>query len=67
MALIRPFEQYANLYENLFGSYKFAYLSELDAVGKIFPLRWKGIEIGAGSGRFSGPLGIRIGIEFSQR
>ena len=67
MARIAPFEQYPNRYEKWFHKNKFAYMSELAAVKRIVPLNRKGIEIGIGSGRFAAPLGIRVGIEPSQK
>jgi ubiquinone/menaquinone biosynthesis C-methylase UbiE len=63
MARTAPFDQYGELYERWFEENKYAYLSELEAVRHFIPSGKKGIEIGAGSGRFSVPLGIRIGIE----
>src|SRR3972149_1888140 len=41
----------------------FAYLSGTDAIRGFIPDRGLGVEIGAGTGRFSIPFGIRIGIE----
>lgn len=67
MARIGPFEKYPNRYENWFHKHKFAYRSELACVKRIIPLNGRGIEIGVGSGRFAGPLGIKIGVEPSQK
>ena len=66
MAQIGPFEQYPSRYEDWFHKNRFAYRSELAAVKRIIPLNGKGIEIGVGSGRFAGFLGVRIGVEQSQ-
>ncbi|MBD3380018.1 MAG: methyltransferase domain-containing protein [Candidatus Omnitrophica bacterium] len=42
-----------------------AYLSELEAVKRLFPSGGRGLEIGVGSGRFAGPLGISEGVDNS--
>ena len=67
MARIGPFEQYSKQYESWFHQNKFAYQSELASVKRIIPMNGKGIEVGVGSGRFAGPLDIKIGIEPSQK
>jgi len=64
---IEPFENYYNEYEEWFIKNKSVYLSELKAVKKFIPKNKKGIEIGVGTGRFALPLGIRIGIEPSEK
>ena len=58
-----PFEKYAGEYEAWFDKNHWAYESELEAVRSQLPERGEGIEIGVGSGRFAGPLGIRIGVD----
>lgn len=63
MAKIEPFEKFAYRYEDWFEKNKFVYKSELWAVREQLPKSGEGIEIGVGSGRFAGPLGIKIGIE----
>ncbi len=63
MAIIKPFEEHSDLYEDWFGKNKYVYLSELEAVKKLLPEHGKGVEIGAGSGRFAVPLGIKLGVE----
>ena len=63
MAKIEPFEKFAYRYEDWFEKNKFVYKSELLAVREQLPKSGEGIEIGVGSGRFAGPLGIKIGIE----
>ena len=63
MAKIEPFEKFAYRYEDWFEKNKFVYKSELLAVREQLPESGEGIEIGVGSGRFAGPLGIKIGIE----
>lgn len=63
MPKIGPFEKYAGRYEEWFDRNRFAYESELRAVKSLLPPRGMGIEIGVGTGRFAGPLGIRLGVE----
>ena len=67
MPITEPFEQYSTEYENWFEENRFAYQSELAAIREFIPDHKKGIEIGAGSGRFATPLGIEIGIDPSPK
>lgn len=70
MLQIQPFEQYADEYEAWFNDHPFVYESELSAV-KMQMLKVgenvRGIEVGLGSGRYAKPLGIREGVEPSER
>jgi ubiquinone/menaquinone biosynthesis C-methylase UbiE len=59
---IAVFKQNIERYENWFNKNRFAYLSELEGVKSLVP-RGRGIEIGVGTGRFAGPLGIEYGID----
>jgi SAM-dependent methyltransferase len=59
---IFPFEKYTERYERWFIENKFAYWSELEAVGSLLP-SGNGFEVGIGSGKFSKPLGIEYGID----
>ena len=63
MAKTRPFEVYADRYEAWFVKHRYAYESELRAVRTLLQPRGTGLEIGAGTGRFASPLGIRFGVE----
>ena len=60
---IQPFEEYSDQYEDWFEKNYWVYQSELQAVREQLPKQGKGIEIGVGSGRFAGPLGIKLGLE----
>jgi len=60
---IEIFERHAQGYDKWFDKNKFLYNSELSALKRFMPKEGKGLEIGVGTGRFSLPLGIRIGIE----
>lgn len=62
-AKVEPFEKQAKNYDEWFERNKPAYESELRAVKALLPERGHGVEIGAGTGRFAAPLGIRFGIE----
>ena len=61
------FDRYAQKYDAWYDKNKFAYLSELKALNKMLPKKGKGLEIGVGTGRFAGPLGIQFGIDPSRK
>jgi SAM-dependent methyltransferase len=63
MPKIAPFETHVNRYEDWFTKYPEAYAAELRAVQPLVPKNGCGIEVGAGTGRFSVPLGISQGVE----
>ncbi|HDQ44125.1 MAG TPA: class I SAM-dependent methyltransferase [bacterium] len=63
MPRTRPFETHPDRYESWFDRHWLAYQSELMAVRMLVPSPGEGIEIGAGTGRFAAPLGVRFGIE----
>lgn len=66
MVKSEPFDEHSKRYEKWFDSHKHVYLSELNAVEEMVPTEGKGIEIGVGSGRFSAPLDIELGIDPSK-
>ena len=57
------FEEYALEYDEWFEAHKWVYQSEVEAVRKFIPETGEGIEIGVGTGRFSVPFGIKVGVE----
>ncbi|HHT9113266.1 MAG: methyltransferase domain-containing protein [Planctomycetes bacterium] len=57
------FEEYALEYDEWFEAHKWVYQSEVEAVKKFIPKTGKGMEIGVGTGRFSIPFGIKVGVE----
>jgi SAM-dependent methyltransferase len=61
------FGKHSHRYDAWYSNNKFAYLSELEAVKKFLPKTGKGLEIGVGTGRFAGPLGIKWGIDPSKK
>jgi SAM-dependent methyltransferase len=50
-------------YDDWFERHRAAYLSELLAVRALLPWKGLGLEIGVGTGRFAGPLGVHFGID----
>jgi len=57
------FEAGAEEYDKWFDEHRFAYESEVLALGTFIPKNSTGMEVGVGTGRFAIPLGIRIGVE----
>jgi SAM-dependent methyltransferase len=66
MPRISPFEKYAERYEEWFEKNRWVYEAELRAVKAMVPTCGHGLEIGVGTGRFAGPLGIKEGVEPSK-
>jgi SAM-dependent methyltransferase len=66
MAKIGAYEEHAGEYDGWFAENRFAYESELQAVRMLLPRSGAGVEIGVGTGRFAGKLGIRFGVEPSK-
>lgn len=58
-----PFQLFAEKYDSWFESHQNIYQSELNAIMEFIKDGKNGIEIGAGTGRFSIPLNVPIGIE----
>ncbi len=61
-----PFEKYAQEYDDWFVRHEVVYRAELAAVQSLLPETGQGLEIGVGTGRFAGPLGIKVGVEPAQ-
>jgi len=66
MSRNEPFEEHASEYDHWFEQNALAYESELVAVRALLPEYRRPLEIGVGSGRFAGPLGITVGVEPSR-
>jgi len=62
-ARTRPFIRHHRRYDQWFEQHWAAYISELLAVRALLPWSGRGLEIGVGTGRFAGPLGIEFGID----
>lgn len=58
-----PFVRHHGRYESWFERHRAAYVSELLAVRALLPWSGRGVEIGVGTGRFAGPLGVQFGID----
>ena len=63
---IEPYEKEAGRYDDWFFRNRFAYEAELHAVRLLLPKEGTGVEIGGGTGRFAGKLGIPFGVEPSK-
>lgn len=66
MAKTGAYDRHADLYDDWFSRNRFAYGSELQAVRLLLPRAGTGVEIGVGTGRFAGKLGIPLGVEPSR-
>ncbi|MDP8213799.1 MAG: class I SAM-dependent methyltransferase [Candidatus Euphemobacter frigidus] len=58
-----PFQLDPAEYDRWYDKYLPAYQSELACLSKVLPDSGEGLEIGVGTGRFSGTLGIRWGLD----
>ena len=65
MVKTEVFDKNALEYDRWFEHHKIEYAQELSAIRKLLP-KGKGVEIGAGTGRFTQPLGISLGIDPSK-
>ncbi len=66
MARTIPFDTHTEQYENWFEQNKAVYHSELQAIQAVWPVKERSLEIGVGTGRFAGPLGIGFGLDPSE-
>src|SRR3972149_5949690 len=57
------FEEAALEYDEWFETHEWVYKSEVEAIKNLIPETGEGIEIGVGTGRFSVPFGIKVGVE----
>ena len=67
MTTTNPFDEQAVEYDAWFAKHPDLYVAEQEAVRCFIPARGSGVEIGVGTGRFAGPLGISMGVEPSPR
>ncbi|GAA0892799.1 class I SAM-dependent methyltransferase [Fulvivirga kasyanovii] len=61
-----PFDAIAQEYDRWFDDHKNTFLSDVEAIKFFLPNSGKGLDIGAGTGRFAAELGIQYGIEPSK-
>ncbi|MCK9276253.1 MAG: methyltransferase domain-containing protein [Syntrophales bacterium] len=68
MPKIEPFEKYSAEYDKWFDNHSDLYAAELGAIRQLVPPSGaKGLEIGVGSGKFAVQLGIKVGVEPSEK
>lgn len=67
MAKIEPFQKHIIKYDRWFKENRYAYQSEINAIKDLLPEFDTAVEIGIGSGKFAIPLGIKFGIEPSEK
>ena len=68
MAKTEPFDKFAKEYDEWFEKNTDLYEAELEATRQLIPPHGaEGVEVGVGSGRFAAPLGIRTGVEPSEK
>ena len=67
MAKIESFEKYSKEYDEWFTKNHNIYLAEFNAIKSLIPSDRFGVEIGVGSSRFALPLGIKVGVEPSNK
>ena len=64
----QPFDKYSDEYDEWFEKNVDFHKAELDAIRRLVPSQGsEGMEVGVGSGKFAAPLGIRIGVEPSEK
>lgn len=63
MPKIKPFQTHAQKYDEWYDKNPLIYQSELEAVKELLPKGGRGLEVGVGSGRFAGPLKIKLGLD----
>ena len=66
MVKSKAFDNFALEYDRWFEKHEIEYQQELKAIREFLPKIGRGVEIGAGTGRFSQPLGVSLGIEPSE-
>lgn len=67
MAKIAPFEDFSEEYDDWFVKNNDKYVAELRALRCFISADGEGLEVGVGSGKFADPLGIKTGVEPSQK
>ena len=67
MPKIAPFQQYTSQYDEWFRKNRLAYEAELRAIKSLAPTDGYSMEVGAGTGRFAFPLGVKVGVDPSSK
>jgi ubiquinone/menaquinone biosynthesis C-methylase UbiE len=60
------FDNFALEYDQWYDLHPFAYRSEIEAIKRFIPSEGLGVEIGVGTGRFSVPFSITVGVDPSE-
>jgi len=63
---VAVFDKHADEYDRWFDENQQIYQAEVNALRRFIPKTGLGVEVGVGTGRFSTPFGIRIGVEPSR-
>lgn len=63
---IQVFENFHNRYDKWFARHQWVYRSEIEAVSKLIPQGGLGLEVGVGTGRFSTPFAVAVGLDPSR-
>jgi len=66
MDAVRVFDEHAQEYDRWFDEHEHLYQAEVNALSRFTPPAGRGVEIGVGTGRFSVPFGVKLGIEPSR-
>jgi len=61
--IVKNFNNHVEDYENWFKRNRFAYESEIKLINSMIPRFERAIEVGVGSGLFSQPFGIKLGVD----
>ena len=68
MPKIEPFEKHSDAYDEWFKKNSDLYDAELEAIRLLIPPPGvEGVEVSVGSGKFAAPLGIKFGVEPSEK
>lgn len=68
MPKIDSFEKYSKEYDQWFNNHPDLYAAEIEAIRRLIPAAGaEGMEVGVGSGKFAVPLGIKVGVEPSEK
>jgi len=66
-ATIQVFDKFYRRYDAWFRRNKWVYTSEIEALGGLIPRDGLGLEVGVGSGRFSTPFEVKVGLDPSTK
>ncbi|MBN1824804.1 MAG: class I SAM-dependent methyltransferase [Candidatus Eisenbacteria bacterium] len=58
-----PFERHAEEYDGWFDRRREIFRAERETIARLFPAAGRGLEIGAGTGRFAAALGVPFGVD----